>query len=693
MKSDKIFTVFWGFLISFALGFACSACLATAFATELSVNMKELALWCAFYALLASVCFTFRMSLPFVAFSLILVYIFCKYTDFVHCIQSTVFRLSVLFDEGYSWGVVPWGTADAAEHTRSMQAVGSLVCALVAWTICQRRSTFWALLGAIIPFMPCTFLLKTVPDVRYLLLWLLALMLIILTQPTRKDKEREGNKLAAYALIPTALAVLALFALVPQERYSGRAGAEAILERVEQYFETSKPPLAAETTQSKTVDLSDVGAQEPSYSVIMEVFSPRDETCYLRARAYDVYDGTTWSDSGEETALAWREYFTERESLRIRTRRIEPYLFQPYRLYPNEHTRAGNALKNEDQSYDYTYLVYAEGDYTVAQTEPNDRISDEKRLTELPGETLRWAIGFWQETLLPGSAQVSMRPNAQLLAECIDGYFSANKEYSLQISSMPSDEDDFAKWFTEESDTGYCVHFATAATVLLRAQGVPARYVTGYVAKTGSAHKTNVYAKDAHAWVEYWTAETGWTVFDPTPSEHAVGGSSANATAPSTVPTQNTQPAEPTEPSTERETTPKPTLEPKPQTPNENNGAQARPDEPFVIPETVRWVVLAMGLLLLIFLQSRVRVVLKRRARERGSHNERALNIWKQLKKHPKTDLAVPFDIAQKARFSNRPIAEAELSEMQSCFDRRIRMLRKRAWYYRLIDRIIFARY
>ena len=49
---------------------------------------------------------------------------------------------------------------------------------------------------------------------------------------------------------------------------------------------------------------------------------------------------------------------------------------------------------------------------------------------------------------------------------------------------MDLDSEDFAIWFLTEADTGYCIHFATAAVVLLRAAGIPARYVDGYVVNT-----------------------------------------------------------------------------------------------------------------------------------------------------------------------------------------------------------------
>ena len=39
-------------------------------------------------------------------------------------------------------------------------------------------------------------------------------------------------------------------------------------------------------------------------------------------------------------------------------------------------------------------------------------------------------------------------------------------------------------YFLSDSRRGYCMHYASAATLMLRALGVPARYVQGYTVQT-----------------------------------------------------------------------------------------------------------------------------------------------------------------------------------------------------------------
>ncbi|MEO1082845.1 MAG: DUF3488 and transglutaminase-like domain-containing protein [Acidobacteriota bacterium] len=66
-----------------------------------------------------------------------------------------------------------------------------------------------------------------------------------------------------------------------------------------------------------------------------------------------------------------------------------------------------------------------------------------------------------------------------------------------------------------------CELFAASMVLMLRSQGVPARLVTGFLgAELNPLEGTYVVRQsNAHAWVEAYTAERGWRVYDPTPPE------------------------------------------------------------------------------------------------------------------------------------------------------------------------------
>ena len=87
--------------------------------------------------------------------------------------------------------------------------------------------------------------------------------------------------------------------------------------------------------------------------------------------------------------------------------------------------------------------------------------------------------------------------------------------YTLRPPSLGRDPVDE---FLFETRKGFCEHYASSFTVLMRAAGIPARVVTGY--QGGEQNAIGGYfvvnQSDAHAWVEVWRAGEGWLRIDPT---------------------------------------------------------------------------------------------------------------------------------------------------------------------------------
>jgi transglutaminase-like putative cysteine protease len=66
------------------------------------------------------------------------------------------------------------------------------------------------------------------------------------------------------------------------------------------------------------------------------------------------------------------------------------------------------------------------------------------------------------------------------------------------------------------SGSGVCQDYAHAMLALCRADGIPARYVSGYVHAHPSAELDLVGSEGSHAWVETFLPGNGWVGFDPT---------------------------------------------------------------------------------------------------------------------------------------------------------------------------------
>jgi hypothetical protein len=175
---------------------------------------------------------------------------------------------------------------------------------------------------------------------------------------------------------------------------------------------------------------------------------------------------------------------------------------------------------------------------------------------------------LWNEIIPPGFIRIALTPadvvnpdgtlNNFYRATLIENHFKNNYTYSLTEDNN-SGENTLLGNFLFETRAGHCALYATAMTLLLREQGIPARYVTGYVVGNGNGVRTydnrfvyEVLERDLHAWVEVYFENIGWLPFDPTPpiyESHFLEAERNNAGAQTTTPrTMPTTPPEATPP-------------------------------------------------------------------------------------------------------------------------------------------------
>ncbi len=130
------------------------------------------------------------------------------------------------------------------------------------------------------------------------------------------------------------------------------------------------------------------------------------------------------------------------------------------------------------------------------------------------------------------------------IATAMERYLRATYGYATVVNNPPANRD-VADYFLFDAKEGYCEYFATAMTVLLRADSIPARVVTGYL--PGARQPDGRFLSresQAHAWVEVYFPQYGWITFDPTPRPdvapivRAAGGAPPEpAPAPAPAPT------------------------------------------------------------------------------------------------------------------------------------------------------------
>ena len=111
--------------------------------------------------------------------------------------------------------------------------------------------------------------------------------------------------------------------------------------------------------------------------------------------------------------------------------------------------------------------------------------------------------------------QAGAANDAEIVARAIEFLRAGRYTYTLEpplLGLHTVDE------FLFDTRAGFCEHFASAFTFLMRAAGVPSRVVTGYQGGDLNPYDRIVTVRqwDAHAWSEVFLVGRGWVRVDPT---------------------------------------------------------------------------------------------------------------------------------------------------------------------------------
>ena len=171
------------------------------------------------------------------------------------------------------------------------------------------------------------------------------------------------------------------------------------------------------------------------------------------------------------------------------------------------------------------------------------------------------------------------------IADCVSfvrSTLEAHASYTKTPGSTPRGND-YVEYFLYENKQGVCTHFASAAVLLFRLYGIPARYVEGYLVRdleSGNGAQA-IMDEAAHAWAEIYVKGVGWIPIEVTPgfideADLADSNDGQDSTISSDQLENATNPAEPETQTEEPQATVEGIFETTPETTAENE----QPSEP-----------------------------------------------------------------------------------------------------------------
>ena len=604
---------------------------------------------------------------------------------------------------------------------------------------------WWAVMAVcFLPLLPSIFI-GELPSWGGFLAMLGGVLPLLFTALFRQEEPRSLGWSSLLSLAMSLLLLLTLTAALPQDTYEypqwamdarnalldlASGGLDSAMEwEIPWEVPSDQGGLSTPLLlyQGEQVDLAAAGPRHFTGRTVLEVEGTREGRVYLRGSSSSCYTGTSWEPiaeadyqdllqaladpSGEDqvNALLYpAAYLNGQEAASLTIRHValsNSVAYVPYQpaldtaqqlsltrdtcfirssgqnrytlsYYPDFLPGSAAASSDEKAVYrDFVYQHYLEvPDETAQLLAP---------LSARLGETAVQAPEGLAEDYRP--AVTTALQTAQLLGKLA--------VYDLNAPAMAEGEDFVSHFLTE--GRGYCVHFATTAALLLRMQGIPARYVSGYTALVTPGEAAKVPDSAAHAWVEIYLDGYGWYPVEVTPGG-GESGAPASETEDPTLPEAGDEPAVDT-PQTEPPAIP---VQPWEDTTTSDTGdadADYEGSAPSAQPLDLRWLRIPAGILLLGALGyglERLAARLRRREEKRPDTNPSVLSAYRRYRRLLALGAAedpVLEELGRKAKFSQHTLTEEErsLAWQQLAATAGLDALSPLPWWKRLMVRLL----
>ncbi|WP_151172761.1 transglutaminase family protein [Pseudoalteromonas ruthenica] len=231
---------------------------------------------------------------------------------------------------------------------------------------------------------------------------------------------------------------------------------------------------------------------------------------YWRALNHEEFDGKAWIKAQRpprpRTDIDWQSYSAQATLYLESSANRWLYALQDS-VSPSqkvENLRGGLLKRKESAASSFQYpLLYRPVQASVL-TNYQSRLN---RLLPTDGNPQARAL----------ARQLSQSTNtANQFASRLMGFYE-QQGFSYTLTPTPITDDNFLDVFLTQTKRGFCGHYASTSAFIMRAAGIPARVVSGYLGgeQSEQGNYLRVYQYDAHAWVEYYDGNQ-WQRFDAT---------------------------------------------------------------------------------------------------------------------------------------------------------------------------------
>jgi len=281
---------------------------------------------------------------------------------------------------------------------------------------------------------------------------------------------------------------------------------------------------------SPRVEFGTLGPLKRDPTVVMRVsgadVAPGLDPLYLRGAVFDAYDGRAWRSSSQARRLlnidgdgrfVLAPVPPDSTNYTIRLEPIDsPVLFAPLRTAAIEGPFAMVSV-DEQGAFGVPHTARTGVTYDLWQSPPGRPAASGADAAET-NQVARNLVAPESPSiarLARDAAQEADTPLAR--ARAVERFLKSRYTYTLDV---PDEGERPIEEFLFHRRSGFCEHFASAMVLMLRTLGIPARLVNGFLVTEWNEYGRYYIVRqgDAHAWVEAFLPELGWTRFDPTPS-------------------------------------------------------------------------------------------------------------------------------------------------------------------------------